>query len=784
MYKNFKRVLCVLMVFVLAAGVLPVTANDFRITTTEIPPAIVGEWFEFQMEYEGDPGSSRMWFVNGPQAWGWMLPAGLSICSDLGIISGTPTQVTDGTQVMTVGVETSWGKYMVDLVFQVLPQSAGGAEELRDELLRHLAHAEELAVTTFVSEDGSDVPVNIYWVTTVIINDFWIAINAAQEVLNEVGAFDAASDITVLENAIATLEAAVGVFIAARQPGRYAPALQITTAEIPPAIVGEWFSYTLGHANAQGDVTWRITGSLPFGLTFSSDGTISGVPIAAGEVWPSFHVSDNRNQNLTRAMSVRVLAAGGIADLPPFTIQLVGSYIGDGQGVVAIYLYSEDDSDFQGLSWVSFDMQHCSDTISFDDFTILQGEGYIHTPNLGSPCFLSGWFDALDTTPIHEGAVARVYFTVSDWVQVGHVVGNFNFTILEIMDANGNCCCTGILDVANVCVENAAFTVGQQNGGDPLPVITGVTITRHSATVAHGETAVFYAEVHGNYLYCMDTHGLVNWAATAGNMFGGFLTVPATVSAGTVITVTATSVFDPTVSATATITVVAPPVSVPPIEPMPDGPAISVATVFARPSETVNVTVRLDRNPGFAAMMLQVDLPDYATLISYNVPNTVLQNTGLVRPRNGADFVEPNTPTSITGTFHMGWLLAENFTADTTLLVLTLEICSDAPLELLPINISFASAMGVSPPINADHEPLEIYIRQGGVHSRIEFVRGNASGNGVLGLHDGLTIARYIVGHAVTIDHTAADLNGDERVDLEDLMIFMGWLVGYGSPND
>jgi len=60
------------------------------------------------------------------------------------------------------------------------------------------------------------------------------------------------------------------------------PALQITTASLQKATVGTPYTVTLA-ASGGGSLTWTMSaGSLPAGLTFGSNGVVSGTPTGAG----------------------------------------------------------------------------------------------------------------------------------------------------------------------------------------------------------------------------------------------------------------------------------------------------------------------------------------------------------------------------------------------------------------------------------------------------------------------------------------------------------------------
>ena len=212
---------------------------------------------------------------------------------------------------------------------------------------------------------------------------------------------------------------------------------------------------------------------------------------------------------------------------------------------------------------------------------------------------------------------------------------------------------------------------------------------------------------------------------------------------------------------------------------------LTVTTGFARPGETVDVGIRLDRNPGFAAMMLRVELPPGVTLVRYDVTDSALL-TGLTMPRIGGMEVPPDTQTNISGTFFVGWTRTADFTAETGLLTLRLAVPYGTNPGYFPINVTFANAIGEEPPTNASGDPVSIQIRDGGgIVVRTTFMRGDVNGDTRITSADGTALARYFADHVVSIDSEAARaISGGTTVRPLDLLMLRGWLVGDGSPND
>ena len=95
------------------------------------------------------------------------------------------------------------------------------------------------------------------------------------------------------------------------------PALSITTSGLPGATVGESYSTTLSASGGSGTKTWTVAaGSLPAGLSLSSNGVLSGTPTAPGKASFAAKVSAG-GASAQREFSLGV--AAGVAIAAPVT---------------------------------------------------------------------------------------------------------------------------------------------------------------------------------------------------------------------------------------------------------------------------------------------------------------------------------------------------------------------------------------------------------------------------------------------------------------------------------
>jgi hypothetical protein len=96
----------------------------------------------------------------------------------------------------------------------------------------------------------------------------------------------------------------------------YAPP-RITTPSVPAATLNAPYTFTFGYTGGRGTLFWGSSGELPPGLTFTSDGSITGTPIALGTWSFTVTLSDSEGEMDSREFSLTVRAPapdGGFPD--------------------------------------------------------------------------------------------------------------------------------------------------------------------------------------------------------------------------------------------------------------------------------------------------------------------------------------------------------------------------------------------------------------------------------------------------------------------------------------
>jgi hypothetical protein len=86
------------------------------------------------------------------------------------------------------------------------------------------------------------------------------------------------------------------------------PTLTINTNDLPSGTVSLAYSQNLAATGGTAPYAWALTsGTLPAGLTLSSDGVISGKPIVtSGPVRVTFQVTDSTGLTATKSISITI----------------------------------------------------------------------------------------------------------------------------------------------------------------------------------------------------------------------------------------------------------------------------------------------------------------------------------------------------------------------------------------------------------------------------------------------------------------------------------------------
>lgn len=180
-------------------------------------------------------------------------------------------------------------------------------------------------------------------------------------------------------------------------------------------------------------------------------------------------------------------------------------------------------------------------------------------------------------------------------------------------------------------------------------------------------------------------------------------------------------------------------------------PVLSAETVTAQPGQTVKLTISLSENPGLCGLYFGIDY-DHSklTLEDYNCPNK--------------DFAQGDWMVGIGQEERAVWLQPDLTEAEGEILTLTFRVASDAGTG--DIEVALTDIAGVDDQANS----VRVAGNAGGITIALG-VPGDINGDGDVTSADLLRLRRYLAGQDVTAETGNADLDGDGRVDLLDLML-------------
>jgi hypothetical protein len=255
------------------------------ITTTTLPNGTVGASYSQTVQSVGGT-SPFTWSVSGS------LPAGLSLSSSTGAITGTPTTV--GSTTFTVKVTDSASPALSAqqaLTIVVVPPPVVIATTSLAGGIVGTAYSATLTATggtspfTWSVISGS-LPAGLNLSSTGVIS----GTPTASGTFNfTVQAADSSTPQLTATQALALV---------------ITPKLAITTTTLPAGTVGTAYSATLTSTGGTGTITWtKTSGNLPAGLNLSGAGAITGTPTTAGNSTFTVQAMDSGTGSLQQSAS-------------------------------------------------------------------------------------------------------------------------------------------------------------------------------------------------------------------------------------------------------------------------------------------------------------------------------------------------------------------------------------------------------------------------------------------------------------------------------------------------
>ncbi len=280
----------VLLLAVGLPGLVRANPGPVAVGTTSMPNAEVGVAYSQTLAATGGTTPYTWAITTGG------LPAGLSINTSSGVISGTPTtvgsstftaQVTDSSSPVTTATQ-SLTITVQDQVAITTTSLAGGEVGV--------AYSQTLAAA------GGVTPYT--WSVSAGTLPAGLALNASTGAISGTPTAAGTTNITaqVADAAGGTATKALSITIGAP--------VAIGTTSLPNATVGTAYSQTLAATGGVTPYGWSLTsGALPAGLSLNATtGVISGTPTAAGTSMFTVQVTDLAGGSATRSLSIAVAA--------------------------------------------------------------------------------------------------------------------------------------------------------------------------------------------------------------------------------------------------------------------------------------------------------------------------------------------------------------------------------------------------------------------------------------------------------------------------------------------
>ena len=256
------------------------------ITTTSIPSGDVGVLYSRALAGAGGT-VPYIWSISTGA-----LPAGLTLGTTTGLISGTPT--TTGTYSFTVMLSDSVGGSATkpfSIVINAAPSITTSSLPLGEV---GVAYSQTLAVT------GGTIP--YVWSISAGALPPGLSLGASTGIISgtptTAGPYSFTVKVTDSAGGIATRVLSITIKVAPF----------ITTASLPNGEVGIAYSRTLAATGGTPPFTWSISaGALPPGLTLApATGVLSGTPTTAGTYSFTIKVTDSIGGTGTKAFSITI----------------------------------------------------------------------------------------------------------------------------------------------------------------------------------------------------------------------------------------------------------------------------------------------------------------------------------------------------------------------------------------------------------------------------------------------------------------------------------------------
>lgn len=266
------------------------------IITSSLPGATINTGYNQVLAWSGGTAPLTWTLANGS------LPAGLSLSSSGGVISGTPTAA--GTASFTVQVtDGNGGSATQAFTLIVSPPPTITTSSLPNATM-NIGYNQTLA------ENGGTAPLS--WTLVIGSLPSGLSLSSGGVISGTPGSAGMASfTVQVTDNNGASASQSYNLIVN--------PFPMITTGSLPGATLNTGYNQTLAGSGGTAPLTWTlVNGSLPAGLSLSGGGVLSGTPTTTGTATFTVQVTDANGASTTQSYTIIIT--------PPTTIDAINRY--------------------------------------------------------------------------------------------------------------------------------------------------------------------------------------------------------------------------------------------------------------------------------------------------------------------------------------------------------------------------------------------------------------------------------------------------------------------------
>lgn len=261
-------------------------AAPVDITTTSLPGGTIGSSYSQTVAATGGTGSYTFALASGS------LPAGLSLNTSTGAMTGTPTAT--GTSNFSVTATDTAGR--TDTQALSITVNAVGSSSIT-----YATNGGSGSVSPTTAVDGS---------TVTLASGAGLTAPAAGRTFLGWDTNPAAATPAYAAGQQVTMPAGGLALHAIWSADPAGPT--ITTSSLADGSTGSAYSQSVAATGGTGALTFTLdSGTLPAGLSLASNGAITGTPTASGSSTFTVKVTDGNGQSDTQAYTVNITAPGG-----------------------------------------------------------------------------------------------------------------------------------------------------------------------------------------------------------------------------------------------------------------------------------------------------------------------------------------------------------------------------------------------------------------------------------------------------------------------------------------